>query len=225
MLRIIQVRQQLSTLNFQLSIQKHINSSVRRLPLRAEVTFYSVKDYATFRYLSLKFRKCRMIVPNVTLCAFRARCCVVLCLIVFRYVSLIFPFLKGRTMGKRANNDRINDDTWKRLHECLCIVDMLIRWYVASRINLSTDNVFTQSSIQRGGWVEGRKKKTRLGRRVFFVCDSCRIQTCNLLIRSQMLYSVELRSHLCVSGCLSLESGCKDTTFFISGKFFFDFFL
>ena len=27
-----------------------------------------------------------------------------------------------------------------------------------------------------------------------FSCDSCRIQTCNLLIRSQMLYSVELRS-------------------------------
>ena len=26
-------------------------------------------------------------------------------------------------------------------------------------------------------------------------CDSDRIQTCNLLIRSQMLYSVELRSH------------------------------
>ena len=27
------------------------------------------------------------------------------------------------------------------------------------------------------------------------LCDSDRIQTCNLLIRSQMLYSVELRSH------------------------------
>ena len=27
-----------------------------------------------------------------------------------------------------------------------------------------------------------------------FFCDSCRIQTCNLLIRSQMLYSVELTS-------------------------------
>ena len=27
------------------------------------------------------------------------------------------------------------------------------------------------------------------------VSDSDRIQTCNLLIRSQMLYSVELRSH------------------------------
>ena len=29
----------------------------------------------------------------------------------------------------------------------------------------------------------------------FYVGDSYRIQTCNLLIRSQMLYSVELRSH------------------------------
>ena len=27
------------------------------------------------------------------------------------------------------------------------------------------------------------------------LCDSDRIQTCNLLIRSQMLYSVELRRH------------------------------
>ena len=27
----------------------------------------------------------------------------------------------------------------------------------------------------------------------FYVRDPCRIQTCNLLIRSQMLYSVELR--------------------------------
>ena len=29
--------------------------------------------------------------------------------------------------------------------------------------------------------------------------DSYRIQTCNLLIRSQMLYSVELRNHLIAS--------------------------
>ena len=28
---------------------------------------------------------------------------------------------------------------------------------------------------------------------ILFLCDPCRIQTCNLLIRSQMLYSVELR--------------------------------
>ena len=32
--------------------------------------------------------------------------------------------------------------------------------------------------------------------RMGFSCDSDRIQTCNLLIRSQMLYSVELRSRL-----------------------------
>ena len=28
---------------------------------------------------------------------------------------------------------------------------------------------------------------------ILFLCDPCRIQTCNLLIRSQILYSVELR--------------------------------
>ena len=32
-----------------------------------------------------------------------------------------------------------------------------------------------------------------------FFSDSDRIQTCNLLIRSQMLYSVELRSRLQLS--------------------------
>ncbi len=57
--------------------------------------------------------------------------------------------------------------------------------------------------------------------------DSCRIQTCNLLIRSQMLYSVELRSHLLISlkkrcFCLS-KSGAKVHTFSILTKFFFIF--
>ena len=40
------------------------------------------------------------------------------------------------------------------------------------------------------------------------LCDSGRIQTCNLLIRSQMLYSVELRSQKLFKALL-LESGCK----------------
>ena len=43
----------------------------------------------------------------------------------------------------------------------------------------------------------GKNKKRGLYfRKILFryVCDSGRIQTCNLLIRSQMLYSVELRS-------------------------------
>ena len=85
-------------------------SSVSRLPLRAEFTFYSVRDYANLLYLTPPFRYCRKLVPTVPLCAFRARRCAVLYLIVFRYVSPIFPFLKRKTMGKRSNNERINDD-------------------------------------------------------------------------------------------------------------------
>ena len=38
----------------------------------------------------------------------------------------------------------------------------------------------------------GYKNKKSIPKNAF--CDSDRIQTCNLLIRSQMLYSVELRS-------------------------------
>ena len=41
--------------------------------------------------------------------------------------------------------------------------------------------------------IEGENKKHLLKRKDAH-CDSDRIQTCNLLIRSQMLYSIELRS-------------------------------
>ena len=46
---------------------------------------------------------------------------------------------------------------------------------------------------------------------ILFFCDRDRIQTCNRLIRSQLLYSVELRGH-----CLLFFrfNGCKDTDFF-----------
>ena len=81
--------------------------SVRRLPLRAEVTFLFCEG---LHHLTSTFRYCRIFVPNATLCALRARCYVVLSFIVFRYVSLIFPFLRRKTMGKRSNNERINDD-------------------------------------------------------------------------------------------------------------------
>ena len=49
-------------------------------------------------------------------------------------------------------------------------------------------------------------------------CDSGGIQTHNLLIRSQMLYSVELRNHR------SLFAGAKVRTFFESTKLFGKFF-
>ena len=48
--------------------------------------------------------------------------------------------------------------------------------------------------------------------------DPDRIQTCNLLIRSQMLYSVELRS-------LVLVSECKGTPFLLNIQIFLDVFL
>ena len=50
-------------------------------------------------------------------------------------------------------------------------------------------------------------------------CDSDRIQTCNLLIRSQVLYSVELRNHC--YGCKQITSNlsflnceCKGIAFY-----------
>ena len=48
-------------------------------------------------------------------------------------------------------------------------------------------------------------------------CDPDRIQTCNLLIRSQMLYSVEPRG-------LSLNCDAKVRTFFYTTKCFHRFF-
>ena len=47
-------------------------------------------------------------------------------------------------------------------------------------------------------WIKYKKRIFRLEYPFVPFCDSCRIQTCNLLIRSQMLYSVELRSHPCI---------------------------
>ena len=51
--------------------------------------------------------------------------------------------------------------------------------------------------------------------------DSCRIQTCNLLIRSQMLYSVELRSQKLN---LFVFAVAKVVTFLEPTKFLYNFF-
>ena len=60
--------------------------------------------------------------------------------------------------------------------------------------------------------------KSKLSFPLIFICDSDRIQTCNLLIRSQMLYSVELRSlHFRIASA-------KVTTFFETTKTFSCFF-
>ena len=56
----------------------------------------------------------------------------------------------------------------------------------------------------------GQKKSSRGGE---LLCDSHRIQTCNLLIRSQMLYSVELANHFAFASA-------KLSTFSVICKFF-----
>ena len=55
------------------------------------------------------------------------------------------------------------------------------------------------------------------------LCDSGRIQTCNLLIRSQMLYSVELRSQKLLKRCF-LKADAKVRNIFESTKFILYFF-
>ena len=56
-----------------------------------------------------------------------------------------------------------------------------------------------------------------------FFCDSHRIQTCNLLIRSQMLYSVELANQPFIIGFATakLQHFLESTKF--SGNFFHNF--
>ena len=56
------------------------------------------------------------------------------------------------------------------------------------------------------------KKASYKGR--LFCCDRDRIQTCNRLIRSQLLYSVELR------GLLFSFDGCKGRCFLVNMQIF-----
>ncbi len=68
------------------------------------------------------------------------------------------------------------------------------------------------------GWVEIKNAVSSVDT-AFYVGDSYRIQTCNLLIRSQMLYSVELRSHVSNRYCCVCE--CKVTILFLIYKILF----
>ena len=57
-------------------------------------------------------------------------------------------------------------------------------------VNLSTRQLVNYP--YKGKSLENKKKEHSFE---YSFCDSDRIQTCNLLIRSQVLYSVELRNH------------------------------
>ena len=62
--------------------------------------------------------------------------------------------------------------------------------------------------MYNGTTVLNTKKKDRETSLSFFSCDSGGIQTHNLLIRSQMLYSVELRSLRAFCFVLRVQSYC-----------------
>ena len=66
-----------------------------------------------------------------------------------------------------------------------------------------------------------KKKSVEMivSQRFLFLCDRDRIQTCNRLIRSQLLYSVELRGHYFVI------ASAKVALSLISASLFYIFFL
>ena len=81
----------------------------------------------------------------------------------------------------------------------------------------NSDNIrpTTTASVCQSILTIKKRRQTIVCRR----CDSYRIQTCNLLIRSQMLYSVELMSH-CRFGFATAKLGL----FFLPAKLFCLFF-
>ncbi len=54
-----------------------------------------------------------------------------------------------------------------------------------------------------------QKKRLRNMRNLLIACDSDRTQTCNLLIRSQMLYSIKLRSRFASANIVYFCALCK----------------
>ena len=93
------------------------------------------------------------------------------------------------------------------------IFDSSIFCYFAVNMSLAEKNakirgvensMWMPNQWNRGKWSMAICKQERDAHTSLSCCDPDRIQTCNLLIRSQMLYSVEPRG-------LILKCGCKGT--------------
>ena len=82
----------------------------------------------------------------------------------------------------------------------------MLKYKIPQIVTLTPKNLLSHPN---SGLTQENTKKTIFSDSLF--CDRDRIQTCNRLIRSQLLYSVELRGH-----CLLFFrfNGCKDTDFF-----------
>ena len=61
---------------------------------------------------------------------------------------------------------------------------------------LSRNKLYTAIEAVGQRWGKKKRKTASEVSQMRFLSDSYRTQTCNLLIRSQMLYSIELRSRL-----------------------------
>ena len=84
-----------------------------------------------------------------------------------------------------------------------------------SRISDQMPMIRVKSIGQQNMVIRERQQKNIKKRRNFsklLPSDSCRIQTCNLLIRSQMLYSVELTNRFYYV-FLVIRAGFKPATF------------
>ena len=86
---------------------------------------------------------------------------------------------------------------------------------LTSRISTQIPMMGVKSIGQQNMVIRECQQKNIKKRRNFsklLLSDSCRIQTCNLLIRSQMLYSVELTNRLQYV-FLVIRAGFKPATF------------
>ena len=101
--------------------------------------------------------------------------------------------------------------------------------FFGSKCLMGRKKCYTSRFIGKSNWGGVNKKEAS---RIMgcFLRDSCRIQTCNLLIRSQMLYSIELTNHSLffqfITGVTPfLNCDAKLLPFFETAKFFGCFFL
>ena len=77
-------------------------SSFVKIPIRVIKTFLQA--------ICSRFFPCPLSVSSKYCIMSLLRCCAVLYALCVIFFSHRFPFPKGKTMGKRSNNDRINDD-------------------------------------------------------------------------------------------------------------------
>ena len=86
-------------------------SSFVKLPIRDVKTILQA--------ICSQYRLCSFSISSILCQMLLRHCCAVLYALCIMFFSHRFPFRKGKTMGKRSNNDRINDGATTVLQLCL----------------------------------------------------------------------------------------------------------